>query len=363
MFKVSEIANWIQAKVANPEFADPDATAGINSVSIKRLTTLKEAGSGDLAFFFSKHYQDDLMATRASVIVTGNDFVKSLEATGLPQWKSSAFLACADPYGALAILSSHFSRRQSAHDHQLLSSKASVHPSAVVHPTAKVAASAEIGANAVIEHDCVIEAGAVIYPGCYIGPGSKLGESSVLFPNVSLYERTQIGKRVRIHAGTVIGADGFGYAPIIDPTTKKQIGHRKIYHLGRVVIEDDVEIGANSSIDRGTMGDTVIRKQAKIDNQVQVGHNCDVGEGSVLCGAAGMAGSSSLGKFVIVGAQSGTGNQVHVGDYVKLGGYTGAAKDLPPDTEWFGVPARPMREFFRLFALQSKLLKDRDKDR
>jgi UDP-3-O-[3-hydroxymyristoyl] glucosamine N-acyltransferase len=183
----------------------------------------------------------------------------------------------------------------------------------------------------------------------------------VLFPSVTLYEKTKIGKRCRIHAGVVLGADGFGYAPYLDPQTKLPYGHQKIYHLGRVVIEDDVEIGANSTIDRGTLGDTVIRSQAKIDNLVQVGHNCDVGEGSILCGAAGMAGSSSLGKFVYVGAQAGTGNQVHVGDYAKLAGYTGAAKDVAPHAEVAGVPARPLVDYFKILAIQNKLLRERGK--
>lgn len=358
MFKISEIASWVQATVANPEFAKADAHPGI-----RKMTTLKEAGPQDLAFFFSKHYQEELFQSKAGVIITGNDFVKPLEASGISQWKNSIFLACADPYGALGIISSKFSPLQSAHDHQTPSEAASVHASAVVHPTARIGQFVEIGPGSVIEEDVVIGDGAVIYPHCYVGPRAVIGEGSVLFPRVTLYEKTQVGRNVRIHAGAVIGADGFGYAPIVDPASKKQIGHRKIYHLGRVVIEDGVEIGANSSIDRGTMGDTVVRKNAKIDNQVQIGHNCEIGEGSVLCGAAGMAGSSSLGKFVMVAAQSGTGNQVHVGDYSTLYAYTGVNKDAPPESELMGCPARPARDFFKLFALESKMLRARDKDR
>jgi UDP-3-O-[3-hydroxymyristoyl] glucosamine N-acyltransferase len=137
------------------------------------------------------------------------------------------------------------------------------------------------------------------------------------------------------------------------------VGHQKIYHLGRVVVEDDVEIGANSTVDRGTLGDTVIRKNAKIDNLVQVGHNCEVGEGAVLCGMSGMAGSSSVGKFVIALAQAGTGNQVHVGDYSVLRPYTGVDKDLPPKSDVVGMPARPIREAFKIAAMQSRMLKDK----
>ncbi len=355
-FSVSDISEWIGARPANTEWVQAESVA-----DRERLTTLKEAGPHDLAFFFSKHFESELRITRAGVIVTGTAFVGPLQAAGLPQWKTSLFLACDDPYGAMAILSGKFSQVQSAHDHQVPLTQTQVHPSAVIDPSVQLGAGVFIGAGAVIERGTVVGAGAVIYPHCYVGPHCTIGEQSVLFHRVTLYERSVLGARVRLHAGAVIGADGFGYAPIVDPTTKKPVGHRKIYHLGRVVLEDDVEVGANSTIDRGTMGDTIVRRQAKIDNMVQVGHNCEIGEGSILCGAAGMAGSSSLGKFVTVAAQSGTGNQVHVGDYSVLRPYTGVAKDVPPDSDLAGVPARPMKEYFKISALMSKMLREREK--
>jgi UDP-3-O-[3-hydroxymyristoyl] glucosamine N-acyltransferase len=345
-FSIEQIQQLTGALVANDSVKEL-LPQELLSTRIQSLQNLKQAGPQDIACFFSKAYQADLLVSRAGVIVTGKEFIQPIQAAGIPIWKKAVFLACDDPYQAMAILTALFSKSQSAHDHQVTSVEAKIHPMAVVDPTA------------------VIEPGVVIYPHVYVGPGCRVGEGSVLFPSVTLYEGTQIGKRCRIHAGAVIGADGFGYAPVMKLIDGKKVpvDHLKIYHLGRVVLGDDVEVGANSSIDRGTLGDTVIHSKAKIDNQVQIGHNCTVGEGAVLCGAAGMAGSSSLGKFVVVGAQSGTSNQVHVGDYSKLAGYTGATKDCEPFSELAGVPARSLSDQFRILALQNKVLRESKKSK
>ncbi len=361
MFTVPQISNWIKAEHANATEASPARL--FSSLNVTRFTTLKEAGPNDIAFFFSKHYQNDLMATKAGVIVTGSAFVDQIAKAGLPQWKTSVFLACADPYLAMGIVSSHFSKQVSAHDHQVQPKEQKIHPTAVVSALAKIGKNVHIGAGTVVEDNAVIHDGVVLYPQCYVGPGCEIGEGSVLFPKVTFYENTIVGKRCRFHSGVVVGADGFGYAPVLDPETKLPIDHQKIYHLGRVRIGDDVEMGSNSTIDRGTLGETIIHNKVKIDNLVQIGHNCEVHEGAILCGTAGMAGSSSLGKFVYVGANAGTGNQVHVGDYSKLTAYTGVAKDVEPHSELGGVPARPLSDYFRILAIQNKLLREQKRGR
>ena len=357
MFTLTQVSNWIKAHVAN----ESSAHALLPHLKILGVASLRDASPTDVAFFFSKHYQDDLLRSKAGVIVTGSAFVQPLEAAGIPQWKNSIFLACDDPYAAMATLSGEFSKVSSTHDHQVQALETKIHSTAVVASDVTIGHGVTIGAHAVIESGCTLESGAVIYPHCYLGEGCFVGEGSVLFPRVTLYEKTMIGKNCRLHAGVVIGADGFGYATRIDEQTKLPVTHQKIYHVGNVVIEDDVEIGANSTIDRGTLGSTRVRSKAKIDNLVQVGHNCDVGEGAILCGCAGMAGSSSLGKFVVVGAQSGTSNQVHVGDYAKLAAYTGAAKDVEPRAEIAGVPARPLSDQYKILAIQNKLLRTHKK--
>jgi len=355
MFTLDQILKWCEATVANGD----QGGAASPARSFQRLSTLKDAGPEDAAFFFSKDYEVDLRTTRAGLVVTGNAFVGPLRAAGLSQWGSAVFVACTDPYSAMAKVTREVSKRVSSHDHQEAPAATEIHPSAIVHPSARLGGRVRVGAHVVIEADVEIADGVVLYPNVILGPGTRIGEGSVLFPNVVVYENTHIGKRCRIHAGAVIGADGFGYAPKKDPATGLTVDHQKIYHLGRVVIEDDVEIGANSTIDRGTLGDTQIQSKVKIDNQVQVGHNVVLEEGAILCGCSGIAGSSTVGRFSIIGAQAGLGNKVRLGEYSVVTAYGGVAKDFPPHSTLAGIPARPQSELFRILAIQQKLLKER----
>ncbi len=359
MFNVAQIGNWIKAQQANR--ASPDAVALFSSLKVTGIATLKDAGPNDVAFFFSKHYLNDLLQTKAGLIVTGNEFVKPLEDAKLPQWSTSVFLACANPYSAMATVTAEFSKVISTHDHQSYPESTTIHSSASVSSSVKIGKQVSIGAYVVIEPGVTLQDGVVIYPHCYVGADSIIGEGTVLFPRVTIYERTLIGRSCRIHAGAVIGSDGFGYAPVIDPATKLPIDHQKIFHLGRVVIDDFVEIGANTTVDRGTLGDTRIHSKAKIDNLVQIAHNCEVGEGSIMCGAAAISGSSSLGKFVTMGGQSGLANQVHVGDYAKMSAYSGSAKDVEPHAEMAGIPARALSDQYKILAIQNKMLRERRK--
>jgi UDP-3-O-[3-hydroxymyristoyl] glucosamine N-acyltransferase len=227
-------------------------------------------------------------------------------------------------------------------------------PPGGVHPTAAVAASAAIDPTAFIGPQCVVGERARIGPrtvllgGNHVGDGCELGEDVRLFPNVVLYPRCQIGHRVRIHAGTVVGADGYGY--VLD-----QGAHRKIPQIGNVIIHDDVEIGANVTIDRGALGSTVIGRGTKIDNLVQIGHNVVIGEHCIIVAQVGIAGSTQLGRYVTMAGQVGIAGHLKIGNQVTLGAQAGVMNDVPDGEKWLGAPARPDRQMKRIFIALERL--------
>ena len=217
---------------------------------------------------------------------------------------------------------------------------AGIHPTAVIAASAKVDGSAHIGPHCVVGERVRIGARSVLQAGNCVGDDCQLGDDVNLFPNVTLYPRTEIGQRVRIHAGTVVGSDGFGYV---------QDGgvHRKVPQIGNVIIGDDVEIGANVTIDRGALGATVIGKGTKIDNLVQIAHNVEIGEGSVIVGQAGIAGSSKLGCYVVLAGQVGIAGHLKIGDRVTVAAQSGVMHNIPAGEKWFGYPAQPDKDFKR----------------
>jgi len=217
-----------------------------------------------------------------------------------------------------------------------------IHPTAIVAPSAQIDSTAHIGPHCVIGERVRIGARTVLQGGIFIGDDSKLGDDVNLFPNVTIYPRTEIGRRVRIHANTVIGSDGFGYV---------QDGgiHRKVPQIGNVVIGDDVEIGAGVAIDRGALGSTVIGKGTKIDNLVQIAHNVEIGEHSIVVGQAGIAGSTKLGNYVVLAGQVGIAGHLKIGNQVIVAAQAGVMNDIPDGEKWLGTPAQPDREMKRQF--------------
>jgi UDP-3-O-[3-hydroxymyristoyl] glucosamine N-acyltransferase len=217
-----------------------------------------------------------------------------------------------------------------------------VHPTAVIAADAKIDATAHIGPHCVIGKRVRIGARAALQGGDFIGDDCELGDEVNLFPNVTIYPRTEIGRRVRIHASTVVGSDGFGYV---------QDGgiHRKVPQIGNVVIGDDVEIGAGVTIDRGALGSTVIGKGTKIDNLVQIAHNVEIGEGSLLIAQVGIAGSSKLGNYVVLAGQVGIAGHLKIGNQVIVAAQAGVMNDIPDGGKWLGSPAQPDKEMKRQF--------------
>jgi len=224
----------------------------------------------------------------------------------------------------------------------------------VVDPDARIAADAALGDGVSVGPGVVVAAGAsvgagtVLRAGSYVGAGSVIGADCVLHPHVVIYDGIELGARVQVHAGTVIGADGFGYAA-------SPHGAAKIHHLGSVRIADDVEIGANSAIDRGTLDDTSIGARTKIDNHCQVGHNVVIGSDCLIAGMTGIAGSVRIGDGVIIGGAVGIADHVVIGSGARIAGRSGVTKDIPPGETWAGFPARPYRQYTRSLYLAERL--------
>jgi UDP-3-O-[3-hydroxymyristoyl] glucosamine N-acyltransferase len=273
-----------------------------------------------------------------------------MEKAGLPLWKSSIVIAVADPYWAMARLSALFA----SHATPQASGPAQIHPSAVVDSSARLSDGVVIGPQCVIEAAAEIGEGTRLHAGVVVGRGVTIGAHGEIFPNVSIYSGTTIGTHFRCHSGTVIGSDGFGYAPIRDQG--KVVGHEKIYHLGGVRIGNHVEIGANSCVDRGTLGDTLIEDHVKADNLVQIAHNAIAREGAILCGCSGLAGGSVLGRFAYLGGQACVVNKAAVGDGAMVGAASLITKDVAPGESVAGSPQRPIKEHLRVNAYLNRLV-------
>jgi len=223
---------------------------------------------------------------------------------------------------------------------------AGIHATAIIAPSAVVDASAHIGAYCVVGEQVTIGARSVLQAGVSVGAGCKLGEDVSLFPNVTLYPRCELGHRVRIHSGTVIGSDGFGYVA-------ENGVHLKVLQIGNVLIRDDVEIGANVTIDRGALGPTIIGRGTKIDNLVQIAHNVTIGEHCLIISQAGIAGSSRLGNYVIIAGQAGIAGHLRIGNGVSVAAQSGVMNNIPDGDKWIWTPAQPDRQAKRqMIALQ-----------
>ena len=217
---------------------------------------------------------------------------------------------------------------------------AGIHPLAAVAASAQIDPTAHIGPHCTVGERVKIGARSVLQGGNSVGDDAKLAEDVNLFPNVTIYPRTEIGCRVRIHAGTVIGSDGYGY--VLDGGF-----HRKIPQIGNVIIHDDVEIGANVTVDRGALGATVIGKGTKIDNLVQIAHNVQIGEHCLIIAQVGIAGSTRLGNYVVLAGQVGIGGHLKIGNQATIGAQSGVMTDIPDKATWLGAPAQPDRQFKR----------------
>jgi UDP-3-O-[3-hydroxymyristoyl] glucosamine N-acyltransferase len=319
-FRLSDLAERIGATLRGP---DADVTG---------IAPVEEAGPGDVTFLSNPKYTAAARATKAAAMIVKEPVPGA----------GCTFLVSANPYLSFALAVELF--------HPPAGPAAGISPLASVHPGATVGKDASIGPFAVVEEGGRLGERVVLHAGAYVGKGASIGDDSVLYPRATLYAGVQVGRRAILHAGCVIGSDGFGFAP-------SPQGYRKIPQVGIVVIEDDVEIGANTTIDRAALGVTRIGRGTKLDNLVQVGHNVVVGKDTVIAAQTGISGSCRVGDRVMIGGQAGLAGHLEVGDGVMLGAKTGVAGSLKAaeSVAWSGVPAMPHKTWLRMAALLPSL--------
>jgi UDP-3-O-[3-hydroxymyristoyl] glucosamine N-acyltransferase len=310
-FTLGELAALVEGRVrGNPQRR------------VQAIRSLAAAGPDDLSFLTSAAYREEARESRAGALLVGR------EEAALPQ----DLLVCADPGWGLAELLRRF--------HVPAAPASGVHPTAVVGAGCAVDPTASLGPFVVVGEGSRIDAGAVLHAGVVVGRDCRIGVGTVLHPRVVLYDGTELGARVTVHAGTVLGADGFGYAPHGGALVK-------VPQVGRVVVEDDVEIGANSAVDRATLEETRIGAGSKLDNLVQVGHNVRLGKGCVICGQAGIAGSARLGSGVVLAGQAGVSGHLDIGDGAQVAAKSAVLQSVPAGAKVAGIPAVALAEWRR----------------
>jgi UDP-3-O-[3-hydroxymyristoyl] glucosamine N-acyltransferase len=306
---------------------------GDENVTISNLSKIEEGKAGTLSFLANPIYTPYIYETDASVIILN----KSVELTK-PIKKTCTLIRVEDAYGSFAKLLELY--------YQIKQNKKGIEQPSFISPSATVGTDCYVGAFAYIGENVRIGNNVKIYPHCYIGDNTVIGDDTILFSGVKVYYDSVIGKACTIHASTVIGSDGFGFAP------NSENNYKKIPQIGNVVIEDHVEIGSNTSIDRATMGSTIIHKGVKLDNLIQIAHNVEVGENTVMAGGAFIAGSTKIGKNVMIGGQAGVIGHLKVADGVKIAGQSGVGSDIDKEGEIVqGSPAFPIGEYKRSYVL------------
>ena len=304
---------------------------GDGSIKICGVAGIEQAKPGDLTFVANPRYKKLLKTTKASAAIVGKDIEKS----PIP------LIRHPNPYFAFSKAIQIFFDYQKTYPEK-------IDPTCIQGKNLKLGKGVFIGPFVVLGDDVEIGDKVVVLASCYIGDGVLIGENSFIYPNVTIREGSVIGKDVIIHSGAVIGSDGFGYA--------KEGGiYHKIPQVGKVVIEDFVEIGANVCVDRATLGETRIGKGTKIDNLVQIAHNVKIGENCIIISQVGISGSSQIGKNVTLAGQAGMVGHIKIGDNVAVGAQSGISKDVPPNTTIFGYPAREIKKAKRIEACVSNL--------
>ncbi len=328
-FKVTEIANFLKGEVVGDE-----------NITISNVSKIEEGKPGTLAFLANLKYENFLYSTEASVVLVNKNFV--------PKEKvNTTLIKVDDPYQAFASLLDLYMQAKAA-------IKIGIEQPSFIHSSATIGKELYLGAFAYIGGNSKIGNNTKLYPQVFVGENVSIGDDCIIYSGVKIYDDTVIGNRCIIHSGAVIGSDGFGFAPLEAGT------YKKIPQIGNAILEDDVEIGANTTIDCGTMGSTIVRKGAKIDNLVQVGHNCEIGENTVIAALSGMAGTSKVGKNCKFGGQVGLAGHLTIGDNVFVGAQSGIAKSVKANQVILGSPAIEIKDAIKAITVYKNLPKLRD---
>jgi UDP-3-O-[3-hydroxymyristoyl] glucosamine N-acyltransferase len=300
-------------------------TVGDARRTLTGLKPLSEAREGDLSFYHNRRYLAEARASRAGALLVADP----------AEFPGRDLLVCREVYPAFATLLELF--------HPAAPPATGVHPSAVVAASSRLGAKVSVGPGAVIGERVAIGEGAIVGAHAVVGDDAEIGAATLLHPHVVVEPRCRVGARCILHAGVVVGSDGYGFATA-------QGVHRKVPQVGIVVIEDDVELGANVCVDRATLGETRIGRGTKVDNLVQIAHNVTVGEHSLIVAQVGISGSTTLGHHVVMAGQSGAAGHLHLGDGTQVAAQAAVMADTKPGETVSGSPARPLKEWYRALA-------------
>jgi UDP-3-O-[3-hydroxymyristoyl] glucosamine N-acyltransferase len=311
---------------------------GNADAKVADLSKIEEANSGSLCFLSNPKYESYLYSTKAAVVIVKKDFVPT-------QPLKSTLIRVEDPYSAFSILLDKYNE---AINQQI--GMEGIEQPCFIHPTAQIGKNVFIGAFSYIAENVMIGDNTKIYPQVFVGADAAIGKDCVIHPGVKIYNRSLLENRIVIHSNTVIGSDGFGFAPQADGT------YSKIAQIGNVIVEDDVEIGAGTTIDRATMGSTVIRKGVKLDNLIQIAHNVDVGEHTVVAAQSGISGSTKLGEKSVIGGQVGIAGHLSLAKGTQIGAQAGINFNTTEENkQWHGSPAQPLRDWMRASVIFKQL--------
>lgn len=323
-FTASAIAGFLKGEIeGNPE------------VKVNTIAKIEEGHEGALSFLANPKYEHYIYTTNSSIVLVNRTFA--------PTARINATLIRVDnAYESFASLLQLVDQARPR--------KKGIHPAAVIEPSAKIGNDVYIGPYAYIGDNCLIGDGCSIYPQVYIGDNTRVGSKSTLYPGVKIYHECVLGEGCIVHAGSVIGSDGFGFAPQSDNE------YMKIPQLGNVILEDNVEIGANVTIDRATMGSTIIHRGVKLDNLIQIGHNVEVGDNTVMAAQCGVSGSTKLGKNCMIGGQVGFSGHIKIANGTKIGAQAGLLSEVKEEnTAIIGSPAIEIRQFMKSSVLFKRL--------